>query len=340
MQRGQLLGPRLRLAVQARILGDQRDLAGDGAGEIDGRALPPSPAARGESQDTDGLALADDGNDQQVIVHLDRPPAQDRLGVAERRIGGDDTGGPQGDRAALGVERAGRPLRDILERRRQVGRRAQRLGDRQEHRGALGAGELVGVEPRVEDRRRRRHAQRHRAREVLVGEGAPAATEEPEHPERRRLADERHTQERTRLLDLEPAARVGDRVVGEVTQHERARPARDPGEDVVAGRVRDTGHDLAAPEADVSAQDQLGAARLEEPHAGGVGADPDLGQLGEPAHQSPEVERAAQDPRRLGEQAQRGGGRRRGSATPSAWAHRSPARASGARSRRRSGRCR
>ena len=250
---------------------------------------------------------------QQAVVDLDRTPGARGVGLAGRRIGGHGTTRPQRDRAALGVQRARRPLREVGQGRRQVERGAQRLGRRQQDLGAVGPPQLLGVEPRVEDGRHRRHGHRLGVDEVATGEGPAAPPEERQRAERSGVAHQGHAEKRVDLLGLEPPAGLGQGGGRQLAQEEGARPVGDPPQHVPPGRMGQARDDLGPLEAEVAAQHELAVAAFEQPHAGRVGGEAGRGQLAQPAHEAPQVQRTAEHAGRLGQEGgtRRGGGGRR-----------------------------
>ena len=306
-QHGQLAGLRLRLAVEARVLGDQRDLARDRARQID--------ADRSQRRRTRVVSRTTPIASFLRTIGTTSTVSSTSTGRRRSAASASPSAASGGTRASgqsvivqcsASSARAARWLQ-VGEGGRQVERGAQGLRGGEQDLGALGAPQLLGVEARVEDGRRGGHAQRLGQREVHAGEGAPGPAEEQERAERGGVTQERDAEARADFLDLEPAPRLGLGVGGQAAQDDGPRPLGHPSQHVAPGRVGQARDDLRALEADVAAQHQLDAA-LEEPDAGRVRSEMPLRHLGEPSRETGEIEGTPKGARGLSEEGDLGHG--------------------------------
>jgi hypothetical protein len=260
VERGQLARVGLGLADEARVLGGQRDLSGDGRGHLDGLGRPLAVLAAHEPQPADGVVLAADRHHQ---LHGGGAGGQ---APRPRRLA-------ELDVAALGPERGGGAVRDLVERGGEVGGGRERLRDGQQHVRALGVLALLGEARGGVDGR-------PACRREIACAGEVARRERAAPAERGEQADPdaaRHERDRDHGADRflgEPRAPLGRR--GRDVR-ERGRPAgRQPVREAARGPVSQRSGRARTGHAERGVERELAAVTAEQPERHGVRWQPRL----------------------------------------------------------------
>ncbi len=274
MQRRQLAGMGLGLADEARVLGGERDLTCDGRRHLDGLGRPFAVVPPHEPQRADRVVFPADGDDELARgVHRYRTRRPGRL--------------REHDLAALGAERGRRAVRDLVERRRQIRRGCERLGDGQQHLRALHVLALLGEAQCRVDGRTAGGGHLAQAGE-MAGRKWAAPSEGGEQADADATGNERHRQHGANRLVGEPGAAGGRR---EGHGGERGRPAcRQPLAEAADGTMGQRARGGGAREAEPRVQRQFAAVETEQPDRGGVGRNLRLRVGRQAAHDELEIE--------------------------------------------------